>query len=40
MCDLCGQKKDKEKECEICGCDFCGDCGDLKEGLCEDCLEE
>ncbi len=37
-CDICGMNVASVHECSQCGANFCDECGDVKRGLCYDCL--
>jgi hypothetical protein len=37
-CDICGMNVASVHQCSQCGANFCDECGDVKKGLCYDCL--
>lgn len=37
-CDVCGMSVASIHQCSQCGANFCDECGDVKRGLCYDCL--
>jgi hypothetical protein len=38
--EIYGDYDEGAGECKVCGEDYCYDCGDIQDGVCESCREE
>jgi len=38
LCEICGMDVQELHDCKECEAKFCPECGDVKRGLCYDCL--